>query len=298
MPSWIPIVVGAHLLNAFAFLVDKFLLAQSVPNPAVYAFSVGMLGAVAFAFLPFDFVIPTAAQAVLDVAAGVTFVVALLCFFTALKRGEASRIVPYVGGTIPMWTLIFAYLGLGERLSPRELFAFAILVTGSALIAREPAGGSRRGARGAYVVASFAAIAFALSTVLMKAVFETQPFLAGFIWSRAGAVLAALALLLHPATRRAIFRKKERPSRHSFGLFLGGQIAGAVGFLSLQYAVNLASPTLVNALQGVQYAFLFAFVFFLGHRFPQLRERWTRPIIVQKLCALGVIALGLALLAR
>ncbi|MBI2483075.1 EamA family transporter [Candidatus Uhrbacteria bacterium] len=299
MPSWIFIVIAAHLLNAFAFLVDKFLLVQAMPNPAVYAFSVGMLGAVAFLALPFQFVLPTGAQAVLDVAAGATFVAALLFFFTALKRGEASRIVPYVGGTIPVWTLIFAYLGLGERLLPNELLAFGILVVGSALIAREPAGGTRRRARGAYAIASLAAIAFALSTVLMKAVFETQPFLAGFVWSRAGAVIAAAALLLHPATRRAIFRRSERPSsRKSLGLFIGGQVAGAVGFLALQYAVNLASPTLVNALQGVQYAFLFAFVFFFGRRFPQFRERLTRPIVIQKIAALMVIAVGLALLAR
>src|SRR3989338_6775356 len=139
MPPWLLIVVAAHLLNALAFLVDKFLLVRAVPVPAAYAFAVGMLGVTGFILLPFDPVLPHGVgEWVIDIAAGATFVAALLAFFTALRRGEASRVVPYVGGTIPVWTLVLAYLFLGERLAQRELFAFAVLVVGAALIARDP----------------------------------------------------------------------------------------------------------------------------------------------------------------
>lgn len=298
MPLWLLVVILAHLLNAVAFLVDKFLLSRAVPTPAVYAFFVGMLGAVTFVLLPLDFAFPaTANLALLDFAAGATFVLALLCFFAALQRGEASRIVPYIGGTIPVWTLVFAYLALGERLTNQELIAFAVLVLGSALIARE---GSRVGARRghAYAIASFAAVLFALSTVLMKVIFSTHAFIPGFVWSRAGAVIAALAILLHAPSRAAILQPQQRPRGSLLTLFIGGQIAGAVGFLTLQYAVSLASPTLVNALQGVQYAFIFVLILILGRTFPQLRERLTRAIVLQKVIAIVVIAVGLAMLAR
>ncbi len=298
MPLWLLIVIAAHLLNAVAFLIDKFLLSRAVPKPAVYAFFVGILGAITFVLLPLDFAFPaTVSLALLDLAAGVTFVLALLCFFSALQRGEASRIVPYIGGTIPVWTLIFAYLTLGERLAARELIAFAVLVLGSALIAREGSGVSA--SRGhAYAIASFAAVLFALSTVLMKAIFLSQAFIPGFVWSRAGAVLAALMILLHAPSRFTILAPQRRPRGNLLALFIGGQVTGAVGFLTLQYAVNLASPTLVNALQGVQYAFLFVFVLFLGRTFPQLRERLTRAIVIQKVAAIVVIAVGLAMLAK
>lgn len=297
LPFWIIVVIGAHLLNALAFLVDKFLLARAVPKPAVYAFFVGALGAITFVLLPFDFQIPTASQAVLDAAAGATFVLALLCFFSALKRGEASRIIPYVGGTIPVWTLVIAYLALGERLSRASLLAFGVLVIGSALIAREASTGTAR-RRHAYTVASLAAACFAMSTVLMKAIFLSQAFIPGFVWSRAGALLAALAILLHAPSRSAILQPSERPKGRMLGLFLFGQLAGAGGFITLQYAVSIASPTLVNALQGVQYGFLFILTAALGRTFPQLRERLTRTIVTQKVIALVVIAIGLAMLTR
>lgn len=297
IPLWLLVVILAHLLNAVAFLVDKFLLSRAVPKPAVYAFFVGMLGAITFVLLPLDFALPTGPQALLDLAAGATFVFALLCFFSALQRGEASRIVPYIGGTIPIWTLVFAYLALGERLTSRELIAFAVLVLGSALIARE---GSRVGTRRghAYAIASFAAVFFALSTVLMKVIFLHQAFIPGFVWSRAGAVIAALAILLHAPSRAAIIQPQQRPRGSLLTLFIGGQLAGAVGFLTLQYAVSLASPTLVNALQGVQYAFIFVLILTLGRTFSQLRERLTRAIVLQKVAAIVVIAVGLAMLAR
>lgn len=299
MPTWLLVVIAAHLLNAVAFVVDKFLLARAVPKPTAYAFFVGMLGAVAFVLLPFDWVVPTPGEAVLDVAAGATFVLALLAFFTALKRGEASRIVPYVGGTIPVWTLILAYAFLGERLAQRELLAFAVLVVGAALIARDPGHGASGGSkRFAYPYASVAAVCFAVSAVLMKAVFLQQSFLAGFAWSRVGSVLAALAILAHGPSRRAISAPQQRPHGKLAVLFTAGQVAGALGFLTIQYAISVASPTLVNALQGVQYAFLFLIAALLGRRFPQLRERLSSRIVSQKVLAIVVIGIGLAMLAQ
>jgi drug/metabolite transporter (DMT)-like permease len=297
MPSWLVIVIAAHLLNAVAFLVDKFLLSKAVPLPTVYAFFVGVLGSVTFVLLPFDFQIPTATQALVDFAAGATFVLSLYLFFTALKRGEASRIVPYIGGTIPVWTLVVAYLTLGERLSSRELVAFGVLVVGSAMIAQEERKSTKR-RQSAYAVASFAAFSFAVSTVLMKAVFLEQSFISGFVWSRAGAVITALSLLLHTPTRQAIFRPTSKPSSSTKRLFLAGQVAGALGFFTLQYAVSMASPTLVNAMQGVQYAFLFGFIVVLGRRFPQLRERLSRKVVTKKILAIIVIGIGLALLGQ
>lgn len=298
MPTWLLIVIAAHLLNALAFLVDKILLVRTVTQPAVYAFYIGLLGALGFVLLPFDWQIPTAGQLALDGAAGAIFVIALLCFFGALKRGEASRVVPYVGGTIPIWTLILAYVFLDERLAQRELVAFSVLVLGAGFIARE--GGSQRRAtsRHTYTLASCAAIAFAVAAVLMKTVFLQQSFLAGFAWSRAGSVLAALCILVHPMSRRAIVGSQQRPRGSTAVLFLGGQVAGALGFLTIQYAISIASPTLVQALQGVQYAFLFLLVVLLGRRFPQLRERFTGAIVLQKVLAIVIIGIGLAFLVQ
>lgn len=296
LPLWLTIVLGAHILNALAFLVDKFLLARTVPKPAVYAFSVGSLSGIAAILFFFDPRLPTLAQLPYDILAGVTFLIALLLFFTALRRGEASRIVPFIGGTIPIYTLLFAYLFLHERLIQQELLAFGLLVVAAALVSREAPGDSPRN-RHAYFPATAAAILFAISSVCMKFVFMQQSFLSGFAWTRLAVFLAAMVILLHAPSRRAIFTGSERPHGRMLGLFLGGQVAGAIGFLGVSYAIALASATLVNALQGVQYAILFILILLLGRVYPQLRERLTRRVVLQKVLAIVLIGIGLGLLA-
>lgn len=145
--------------------------------------------------------------------------------------------------------------------------------------------------------ALLATLCFAITFTMTKAVFAEQPFITGFVTIRVGAFLLALLFLVPPSWRRAILTKEERPQGRTGALFLGGQVSGALGSILLNYAIALASVTVVTAMQGLQYAFLFALAVLLGKRFPQVRERLTRTIIVRKSVALVAIGIGLALVA-
>ncbi len=298
--SWLLIVTIAHLLNAGAFLADKFLLAKAVPKPAVYAFWIGVLGLVALVLLPFGFVIPTLGQFAYALFAGGTFEVALLFFFAALRRLETSRVVPVVGGLQPLIILVLSYAFLGERLSRGELFALALLVLGSIVVSYD---GERlslralRSQRRGWLYACIAAIIFSLSFTLTKAVFTTQPFISGFVWIRIGAFLTVLLFLLRREWRHDILEKQERPKGKLAVLFFAGQSAGAVSALLMNYAIKLASVTLVTAMQGLQYAFLFFLAIVLGRRFIQLRERLNTVIVIRKSLAIVCISVGLVVLA-
>ncbi|MDP1709262.1 MAG: EamA family transporter, partial [Candidatus Komeilibacteria bacterium] len=205
--NWIVIVITGHLLNALAFLMDKFLLTKKVPSPFAYAFFIGLFGIVAAALIPFGFSVPAVPAIMRALLGGATFVLALIFFFAALKENEASRVVPLSGGLVPGFTIIFAYFLLDERLALQQLIAFAALVLGGILITietnRQPKkqASSNRG----YLWALVSAVIFALSSVIMKIVFNEQAFISGFVWSRIGGFLAALLILLIPAQRYQIF---------------------------------------------------------------------------------------------
>ncbi len=298
---WLLIAIVGHLLNGLAFLVDKFLLVKRVPSPAVYAFFVSVLGGLALLLLPFDPVLPQGQQWLLDFLAGATFFLALYFFFAGLARGEASRVVPFVGGLIPLATLVLARLFLHEQLREEQWIAVIILVVAVVLLARDssitkPTSRSRA----AYAFGLAAAVLFAVSSVLMKLVFIEQSFVAGFVWTRVGAAVCALGWLVVPGFRASLRRVTSQPTsaHNTRGLFFLGQVAGAVGFLLLQYAIALGSVTLVNALQGLQYAFLFAGTFILSHLHPKiLQESWSRPAVIHKLVGLGLTIGGLILLS-
>ncbi|MDO8582071.1 MAG: EamA family transporter [bacterium] len=299
--SWLLIVIIAHLMNAGAFLVDKFLLAKAVPKPAVYAFWIGALGLFAIVLLPFGSLVFTAREVGFALFAGLTFEIALLFFFGALLRLETSRVVPVVGGLQPLIIFLLSYAFLGERLSQGELIAFALLLLGSVVISydtdvvteRETAKRQR-----GWIYACIAAVCFAVSYALTKHVFSIQPFVSGFVWIRVGAFLTVLLFLLRREWRHDILSKQERPKGNLGLLFLGGQSAGAVSAILLNYAISLASVTIITAMQGMQYAFLFFMAILLGKRFSQLRERLSMAIVVRKSVAIILIGIGLVLLAR
>lgn len=294
--SWITIVLAGHFLNALAFLMDKFLLTKKIPSPFVYAFFIGLLGILGLVLIPFGFSVPAGVEIARALIAGATFVLALVFFFVGLKENEASRVVPLTGGFVPAFTFVLAYFFLAERLGMTEILAFATLVVGGVLITIERKGhGSKKG----YIYAVIAALVFAISFVITKQVYINLEFINGFVWSRIGGFLMALSFLLIPSARHGIFNQpKQKNQGSTAALFFTGQIAGALGFVLVNYAISLASVSLVNAMQGVQYAFLMIMIILLAKKFPKIMsEKLTGAVLAQKIFAIILISIGIGLIA-
>jgi drug/metabolite transporter (DMT)-like permease len=294
--NWLIIVLAGHFLNALAFLMDKFLLTKKIPSPFVYAFFIGVLGILALVLIPFGVVVPSSAEIIRALVAGATFILALVFFFAGLKENEASRVIPLTGGFVPAFTFVLAYFFLAERLGQTEILAFAALVIGGVLITIERKG---RGSAKGYVYAIIAALVFAVSFVITKQVFLEQAFISGFVWSRIGGFLMALSFLFIPSARHGILHQPRQKNRGAtVGLFITGQVAGALGFVLVNYAISLASVSLVNATQGAQYAFLLVMIIMLSKKFPKiLLEKLSGSVLTQKIIAIILISLGIGLIA-
>ncbi|MFA5954921.1 MAG: EamA family transporter [Patescibacteria group bacterium] len=295
--SWLLVVLAGHLANALAFVVDKILLVGKMKYPSVYVFYIGTLGLASFVLFPFGGMhllsAPVMGKAFVS---GASFVVALLAFFTALKKGETTRVAPFVGAFVSLWTILLAGFILGERLTGAEWVGIALLIFGSIIISYERVASatSITWSEAFYIVV--AGGFFALSYTLAKAVFNSAEFIPAFLWMRLFAFVSVVPLLLLPTTRRQIFAGDgTRPPL----LFYIGQSCGAIGFVLLSWGVERApSVSIVNALQGVQYAFLFIFVVVLTRFAPRMiQEKLNRQIVLQKIIALIVLGIGLALVA-
>lgn len=294
--NWIAIVLGGHLLNALAALMDKFLLAKKIPSPFVYAFFIGLLGIFGLVLIPFGFTVPSDVEIIRSLIAGATYVIALVFFFAGLKENEASRVVPLTGGFVPAFTFVLAYFFLDERLGAMEIAAFVALVFGGVLITLEKGG---RGSKKGYFYAVVAGFIFALSYVITKQVFIEQNFISGFVWSRIGGFLMALSFLLIPSVRGAIFNQpKQGGTGSTTMLFFTGQVAGALGYVLVNYAISLGSVSLVNAMQGAQYGFLLLISILLAKKFPKIiSEKMSSSVIIQKIIAILLISIGILLIA-
>lgn len=290
--NWIPIAILAYLANAGAALTDKFLLKRLIPHPAVYAFFVSLMGGIMVLAAPF--VLEDAPTAVMAASflSGITFTGALFLFYTALKKNEASRVVPLVGSMTPLFVLIFARLFLGETLAASQLAGFALVVAGTAVLAEE--GTKGRLAAAAVWFGVGAALLFAVSNVAVKFVYLSHPFASGLVWRGLGGVAAALLLFLIPINHRRIIREIKDPAVETGKVFFLGQGFAAVGFLLVNYAFSLGPVSLVNALSGVQYAFLFLATLFFSRFAPKVAKESLAPreVIVK---GAGIVCVGAGL---
>jgi len=300
--SWILIAISAYFILAIVSLVDKYLLVGPIPNPKVYIFYVGILGALVLFLAPFvGFSVSQPSQIILSLLAGAIFIYGLFWFYKALRDFEASRVVPAIGGILPLFTLglIYVFSRGKEALGYFEFLAFIFLILGSILITYER---SKKISFKSLQISTIAAFFLALSFVLTKYVYLAQPFWSGFIWIRIGGFLMAISFfLLFKEIREEIFKKKISFKKKTIGIFLSNQAMGAGAGILQNWAIFLAPlvyVAIINSLQGIQYVFLLIFATLISLKFPKiLKEEISRKFLLQKIIAILLIGGGLVLLA-
>lgn len=298
--TYLPIAVFGYLLDSIATLVDKAILDRDVPNPVVYTFYLGLLSFLVVVFIPLGFHIPSREVMFFSALSGLAFILAWLAFYSALRSDEASRVAPIVGTINPIFTLSVGWFLLSQRLSSNQIVAFAILVSGMAVLS-STAWFKDKIERKHLLEMTLAGFLFALSSIFLRQAFLGANFVTVLVASRVSVGGLVLTFLFLPKLRKQILA--SRMSRHSFVnktsfLLLGGQSAGAAGGLLLAYAISLINPAIVNAIQGVQYIFILIVVLTLSKKFQKLLdEDLTKKVLTQKVIGSLFIFVGLAILA-
>jgi len=316
------VAIAAYFINAGVYIADKFLLSKKIHSSIAYAFYVGVWSVFNIFLLFFaSWWTPNSRELILDLLAGFLFLVTLVFWYKALHQSEASRVVPIVGALVPIFSFILSFVFLGETLSQQQLIAFIILICGGVLISvkrtkvyvyqkvitrlREVIGditgevpaGAQPASR-LLVNSVVAAVFFAAYYVLMKYIYLHQPFIGSFVWSRLGSFVGVLLMLFVPDWRQVIVKQQQgawrRPKNMFYFLVIRLLAAGA--FIMLNYAISLGNVAIINALQGVQYLFLFLIILVVSTKFPKvLNEQLGGGVFLQKLIGTIMVCLGLYL---
>ncbi len=297
---WLIIAILAYFLFAFVSLGDKYLL-KGAPEPKTYTFYVGVFSSFALILIPFvGFSVPGFVEILFCFLAGILLMIGVFATYEGLERFEASRIIPAMGGFVPVFTLAFTYLfSRGQAvLGIKEIIAFIFLVLGSILISYSS---SQKLPFKSLKISAVAALFFSLGFVLSKYVYLMLDFWTGFIWIRIGAIITGLLFLFTKSVRQEVFTKKSVFNVKTGAFFIFNQAVGAGAFILQNWAIALAPLaflSIVNALQGVQYLFLFIIILLVSLKSPKiLEEKISKKIITQKGLAMLLIILGLVMLA-
>jgi len=303
---WLFVIVLSYFIFGIVALVDKYLVGGPIPHPKVYAFYVGILGFMAMVLIPWvGFFIPQPWIIILAFLAGAIRLFALFGFYSGLRLFETSRIVPAMGGFLPLSTLGLSWLLTGQRIpfSLNEVLAFVLLVLGSILITLEK---EKLVTLVSLGIAFLAAFLFGLSFVLSKLVYLELPFWPGLIWLTLGGGFTALFLLFSKEVRRELFQRRVSFKFKTVRIFFMNIIMGAGASVLQNWAIFLVPLgwlAFINALEGTKYAFLLIFVIAISLIWPAwakrvgLKEEISRTILIQKISAILLIGGGMILLA-
>lgn len=294
----LPFTILAYFLNAVSTTTDKFLLTKSIPNPLVYIFYFSAFSTLPLFLLPFTH-IPTPLAFSLASTSTVLWTLGAYFMFKALQVGQVSRVIPIIGTIIPI--ILLSEAVLNKTITQNQGLAVLILVLGIIFLTILDWKGKIT--KNEVVFEILSAALFAISYIILRQAYLQADFLTVLVWSRFVIIPVSIIILLVPALKKIVFSSPDKKPFSLFSkvglLFLGGQAAGGGSELLLTFSVSLASPALVNSLQGTQYAFLFIFSLFLGKKFPEVyHDRLSFLSSGFKILGIGCIAGGLYLLAR
>jgi len=300
MITWLVVIILAYLFFSLSYLGDKLILSAQ-PKPNSYTFFVGTISVFVVLLIPFipNFGLPNSRIIFWIIGEAIIYLLGLYTMFTALAKFDVSRVMTTIGATQPLLIFALTWMFWGPQvMSKTNILAFVLLVLGSYLISFE------RGSKtnGNYIkITILAAFLFSLDYVFSKIVFLDQTFLQGFIWMRIFVFLFALLLLISRKNRKEIFAKKQNIlNRKTSIIFVCTHASGGIANILQGFAISLAPIALlpiVNSLRGIQYVFLFLMTLFLSVVFPKiLKEELSRAVVIQKIAAIAIIAVGLGML--
>lgn len=191
--SWFLIAILGYFFLAVTFVLDKYILTNSVKKPVVYTFYSTIIMFAAFLAWPFGVGFLQGIDWLWGVVSGLGIGFGLWTLFIAVDKGETSHISPFQGAIVTISSYLISSAFLGETLSNLQFVGVGLLVFASFLLSFEK---SRKhdGFHAGFLWAILSGIFFAISHVSAKYLYDVYPFLTGFVWTRGTAGLVGFWL--------------------------------------------------------------------------------------------------------
>ena len=148
MTNWATLAIFSSFIFAFVAVLDKYLLAHSLPNVRIFYLAVGLIqivmGIIILIIFPWDSN-PTMIIILIALLSGAIWGTGLMLMFFCMSRLEVSRVIP-IYHTSPVFVTIMALAFLGETLSQYQGIGILLAVSGAALIPMKPSETSQNAA--------------------------------------------------------------------------------------------------------------------------------------------------------
>jgi uncharacterized membrane protein len=300
--SWFFLTLLASALFGITNHIDKYLISRYFHGNngpgALIIFStlVGIL------VIPFVLVIEQGVfgvsffQAGVLIAQGIFFIIAVLLYFYALKEDETSVVAPLFL-LIPVFAFLIAFAVLGESLATPQLVGGLSIIAGSIVISLSMEKNKVRLKKRVLFLMSVASFLIAVGALLFKMIAVETGFWVATFWSYVGYLVLAGFISLFIRSYREQFMSIIRANRVPIiGLNVLNELISVGASLAVSFALLLAPIALVQAVGGLQPAFVLLYGVVLTLFFPKLgMESLARKDIIQRIIAILIMGAGVYL---
>lgn len=268
--NWLLYAIASPALYAVTNYIDKFLVEKRIRNPLLVPTFAGLiilaLGILILAIKHFP--ILTLMPLVLILLSGILLFIYLIPYFQALVMEETSRIVPLFEAS-PIFVLLMSYLFLGESLSMKQLFGFALILIGGFAISSKKIDLKIFIPRKTFWLMMVSSLLWSLTVILFKFVVISSDFWTTFAYESIGTGLASIVVLIVKWREIRLFVKRSFKGDILI-LFILNSIFGVIAQYSFSVAILLAPAALVSVIGGTQPFFVLVFGVFLSLFFPHI----------------------------
>jgi drug/metabolite transporter (DMT)-like permease len=297
LDSWIFFALLAPLLWAFTNFIDKYAIEKYTKNAHDFIFFCSFLDWIFFVVLFLNFGLPEFTLFwFVPIIIGMLYTSADWFYSKALRVTETSQVIISFK-LVPVFTLLFGFFFLNQKISSIDTIAFAIVILGSLFISLEKVEGIFKITQGTKWIISaiiiWASIMVGIDWILAKILFWQYLTL-----ETLGKGIAGTSLIVLPKTRNDLV---DSIKKATIGKYFCFSLSGCLNFCGeffVKKALLLGSSaglvTVVTQIQSV-YGVIIGVILTLC--FPHLiQEDISKENIIKKILGILIMFIGIYLL--
>jgi uncharacterized membrane protein len=269
-------------------IIDKAILTNYIKKPIIPVIVLGVVSAIfGVAIILVDFTQISVFLMFLCFIIGALYIIGSLFYFMAMKREEASRVVPLFAMSV-IWVTILAAIFLGESFGVITYIGILIIIVGVVLISIKR---NYKFSKKAFILMLLSTLIFSIYNVLSAYAIDEADFWAVFAYSRLTSVVFIIPLFIffYGDFKEIIKKHKSK----GIGLSIGSESMNMAGVLLYFAALSLGFATLVEAVASLQYVFVFLIALLISIWFPKIiKEELRGSTILIKILAILLIVGG------
>ena len=291
---WLIPAVSANFFWSITNVIDKYIVANRVKNPYIFMSWLWLLTIVFVLLIPFvNFYVPEAKLFFWLVAAGVICFLASFPYIKAMQMEEVTRINIW-WNIMPIFSLVIAWLTIGQKLNLGQLLALFLLLTGAILGGIHIRRGGIAFSKAVWWLI-FSCFLYTIYAVIFSFVSRLVPFVVALIWINIVGFTCALLLFLSKKFRNDFMMEWKTVDSKLFGTVLLVSMLEHVAQFFNVWALSVGLAALVYAMEGFQAIFVFVIAMVVSFFKPLLlKEEMDRGNLFLKLAGVLFMAGGVA----